>query len=151
MPFETMVLSIMPWVFKCQSVEFVSTFSFENYSSSNSPIERVWSGDNSSSIEKSRLDFINSEIFLDSALSHGPANNLDRLVGLVSDFDLVESVAAPIVSLINVCLIKVISRIVVMHEVVSLVDHLRILLNNKYLIIQYCLMNHIINKFYWQL
>lgn len=79
-------------------------------------------GDKTSSVEKSWPDFTDSKIFLDSALLEVPPDNFYNLIGFVFDFDLVESIAGPVVTLGDILGVEIVLDIVLMPEIVGRID-----------------------------
>ena len=122
MTFIAFVNIVMEGIFKSQIIELVGIFDSEchssNYCFGGSPAHRNQSG----CIEKSRPDRTFPKIFLNSALLHIPANNLDHLLSLISYLDLVEPVTAPITSLTNKPRIEIIEGVIVMAEVIGRED-----------------------------
>lgn len=88
----------------------------------------------SSSVEESRPDFLNFEILLNSTFLHVPANNLDYLISLIPNFDLMEPIAIPVISLSDISAVEIVLDIVMMAKVIGGIDeasseHYQYLLN----------------------
>lgn len=75
--------------------------------------------DETGSVEKSRFNLSNSEIFLNSSLDQVPADDFNNVLGFVDDFDLMESKVCPVVSLSDVGLVEVVTDVVVATKVVG--------------------------------
>lgn len=112
----------MERIFECQSEEIISSLELEGNWTLDDVAGSIAGGDKTSSVEKSWSDFIDSKIFLDSALLEVPPDNFYNLIGFVFDFDLVESIAGPVVTLGDIPGVEIVLDIVLMPEIVGRID-----------------------------
>ena len=112
----------MEWIFERESEELVGALKFENHCTSDSFVGAIAVRNKSSSIEKSWPNFISLKIFLNSTFFEVPSHDFDNLIRFISDFNLMQAVAWPIVTLSNVSRVEVVLNVVVMTEIVGWVD-----------------------------
>lgn len=110
---------IMEWIFKSQGEELVSSFEFKSYSTNDGFVGTPTEWDTSSGIEESWTNFSGFEIFFKPSLFHGPSNNFYNIIRFVSNFNLVESISIPVVTLVNISAVVIVLHIVVMTEVIG--------------------------------
>lgn len=117
-----LVSVVMERIFKCKSKELVGPLEFEGDGANDGLVGAPAHGHASGSVEQSGAYFISFKVFFEPALLHVPADNLDDVISLIPNFDLVEPVAIPVVTLIDVPAVEVVLRVVVVPEVVGGVD-----------------------------
>ena len=113
---------VMEGVFEGKSVELLGSLNLNGEGSNNRLVGSPGVGNKPGGVEKSGSDNVGLEVFLDSAFLHLPANDLNVAVSIVLDLNLMESVAVPVVTLVDETVIEVVMNIVVMSEVVGRVD-----------------------------
>jgi hypothetical protein len=96
----------------------VSSLEFESNCSDDCSVCTPTHWNTPCSVEKSWAYLIGFEIFLDSSFFHVPADNFNDIISLVSDFNLMESISIPVVTLIDVPAVEVVLDIVVMTKVI---------------------------------
>lgn len=112
----------MEWVLEGKGEVVIGSLESEGDCSLDGPVGAEAVRDEPGSVEESGLDLISPEIFLNSTLLHGPANNLNNFISLVSDFNLVEAIARPVVALSHVPGVEVVLGVVVMTKIVGGID-----------------------------
>lgn len=122
MSFESTVNIVMEWIFKCESEELVCSLEFEGDSTNDSFVGSPAQWYTSGSIEKSWSNFSGFEIFLKSSFFQMPSNNLNNIFRLIPNFNLMESITIPVVSLVNIAAVKIVLNIVVMTKVICRID-----------------------------
>lgn len=120
--FESSMNKIMERVLEGQSEVLISSLVPESHSSNDASISSVGIWNKSCSVEESGPNFIDSEVFFDSSFFHGPANNFNDLIRLVSDFNKVHSITVPVVALGHIGFVEVVLSVVVMSEIVCRVN-----------------------------
>lgn len=122
MTFVSLVNVIVEWILEWHSVCFVSSLNFYRYSTNDGFVWSPWAWDKSSSVEKSWSDDVSFEVLLNSSLFHVPSDNFDWCFGIISDLDLVKSVTTPVVTLLNISVVKVVVDVVMVTKVVCWID-----------------------------
>jgi hypothetical protein len=122
----------MEGIFDCDSEILVGVSNLDDTCSNHSFVASPAHGYKSSGEEESGSDDLFSEIFLDSAFFHMPSDYLKFGISLVEEFNLMETIVVPVVTLGDVPVVEVVVDVVVMTKVVGLVNessHLFILIN----------------------
>lgn len=113
---------VMEWILESKSKELVSSLEFESDSSNNCSVCSPTHWDASSSIEESWTNLSSFEVFFKSSFFHVPSDNFNNIIRFISDFNLMETIAIPIVSLGNISAVEVVLCVVVMPKVVGWIN-----------------------------
>eukprot|EP00178_Gracilaria_changii_P008443 TRINITY_DN2567_c0_g1_i1.p1 TRINITY_DN2567_c0_g1~~TRINITY_DN2567_c0_g1_i1.p1 ORF type:complete len:116 (-),score=11.96 TRINITY_DN2567_c0_g1_i1:2-349(-) len=112
----------MEGIFKSDGVALLTSFNTNNKCSDDRFVGSPSVRDESGGIEKSWSDDIGFEVFLNSSLFHVPSNDFEITVSIISDFDLMESIVVPVITLIDITIVEVIVNIVVVSEVIGWIN-----------------------------
>lgn len=122
MSLVSVVHVVMERIFKSKGKELVSSLEFECDSSNDGSISSPAHWDASSSVEESWSNFISFEVFLKATLLHVPSDNFNNIIGFISDFNLMESITIPVVTLIDIAAVEIVLCVVVVTEVIGGID-----------------------------
>lgn len=113
---------VMERIFESKSKELISALELKSYSSNDGSVCSPAHWDTSGSVEESWANLSGLEIFLKPSFFHVPAYNLHNVIRLVSNFNLMETISIPVVSLCNVPAIEVVLCVVVVAKVIGWVN-----------------------------
>ena len=110
---------VMEGVFEGSCVVLLRSLNLDGEGSNNRFVGTPGVRDKSGGVEKSGSDNVGLEVFLDSALLHLPADDLNVAISVVLELNLMETVAVPVVALSDKTVIEVVVDIVVVSKVVG--------------------------------
>lgn len=113
---------IVEWILEGNGVELVGSLDFHGQGSNDGFVSSPRVRHQSSGVEESGSDDVGLEVFLNSSLFHGPADDFDVGVGIIDNLNLMEAVAAPVVALGDRPAVEVEVGVVMIAEVIGWVD-----------------------------
>lgn len=122
MSLKSFVNVIMEWIFKSECVFLSGSLDSDSQSTDDGSVASPWIRNKSGSIEKSRSNNISFKILFYSTLLDGPIKNLDIRICVISDLNLMKSIAIPVVALSDVAVVEIEVSVVVISEVVRGID-----------------------------
>lgn len=118
----SLVHVVVEWVLKGNRVNLIGSLDAHSESSNDGLVGSPRIRDKSSGIEQSRSDYVGLEVLLNSSFLNGPSNNFQIIVRFIPEFNLVKSVAAPVVALGDIAAVEVEVCVVMVTEVVGGID-----------------------------
>lgn len=118
----SLVNIIMERIFESKGKELVCSFKFKCYSTNNSFISSPAAWYTTGCVEESWSNLFNFKIFLKSSLFHVPSNNFNNIIRLVSNFNLVETITIPVVTLSYISTIEIVLCVVVVAKVIGRIE-----------------------------
>jgi len=122
MPFKSLIHIVMEGVFKSKRIFLTSSLYSDSQCSHNGSVVSPRVRYQSSSIEKSWSNNSGFEVLLNSAFLNSPVNDLDIRIWVVSNLNLMKSIAIPVVALSDVSVVEIEVCVVVVSEVIGGID-----------------------------